>query len=116
MVALPKPSGGVRPIAVGELLRRLTAKCLMQQVRSEARQHFWPAQAGVAVKAGAEAAIHALRAWVGRHAGSTDSVVVKVDFQNAFNSIDRDVALREAREQFALAQLTSPFFTLMMVC
>ena len=28
LVALPKPSGGLRPIAVGELLRRLTGKCL----------------------------------------------------------------------------------------
>ncbi|CAL1146949.1 unnamed protein product [Cladocopium goreaui] len=27
LVALPKPAGGVRPIAVGEILRRLTGKC-----------------------------------------------------------------------------------------
>ena len=27
LVALPKPTGGVRPIAVGEILRRLTGKC-----------------------------------------------------------------------------------------
>ena len=36
LVALPKPSGGARPIAVGELLRRLTGKCLMALVREEA--------------------------------------------------------------------------------
>ena len=49
--------------------------------------------------------MHALRAWVGRHAASPDSVVVKVDFQNAFNTISRDVVLREARDKFpALAR------------
>ena len=99
-MALLKPSGGVRPIAVGEVLPRLTAKCMMHVVRAEALAYFRPAQAGVAVKSGAEAAIHTLRAWVGRHAGSTDSVAVKVDFQNAFNTISRDAVLREAREPF----------------
>ena len=98
LVALPKPSGGIRPIAVGELLRRLTGKCLMHAVRPEARDYFWPAQAGVAVKGGAEAAVHGLRAWVGRH--SQDSVVVRVDFQNAFNTVNRDVVLQQARDQF----------------
>ena len=49
LVALAKPAGGLRPIAVGELLRRLTGKCLMTLVREEARAFFWPAQVGVAV-------------------------------------------------------------------
>ena len=40
LVALPKPNGGVRPIAVGEILRRLTAKCLMEAVRDEAPAAF----------------------------------------------------------------------------
>ena len=108
LVAIPKPSGGARPIAVGELLRRLTAKCLMHVVRAEARDYLWPAQAGVAVQGGAEAAVHALRAWVGRNAGSHDAAVVKIDFQNAFNTISRDAVLREAGEQFpALARWTT---------
>ena len=63
LVALPKPSGGVRPIAVGEILRRLTGKCLMSFVQQQARTHFWPAQVGVAVKGGAEKAVHTVRAW-----------------------------------------------------
>ena len=105
LVALPKPSKGVRPIAIGELLRRLTAKCLMHEVRADAKTYLWPAQVGVAVKAGGEAAVHALRAWVGRHAASNNSVVVKVDFRNAFNTVSRDVVLREVRQHFpALAR------------
>ena len=54
LVALPKPHGGVRPIAVGEVLRRLTGKCLMTLARDEARSFFWPVQLGVAVPAGVE--------------------------------------------------------------
>eukprot|EP00435_Cladocopium_sp_Y103_P043041 s1599_g12.t1 len=38
------PAGGLRPIAIGELLRRLTGKCLMAQVQATAREHFFPAQ------------------------------------------------------------------------
>ena len=41
-VALPKPQGGVRPIAVGEILHRLTGKCLMGLVRNDAQSFFWP--------------------------------------------------------------------------
>eukprot|EP00439_Symbiodinium_sp_Y106_P052566 s4152_g7.t1 len=35
LVAVPKPKGGVRPIAIGEVLRRLTGKCLMAAVHDE---------------------------------------------------------------------------------
>ena len=105
LVALPKPSGGVRPIAIGEVLRRLTGKCVMQLVHDDARAHFWPAQAGVAVKAGVESAVHTLRAWMGRHATAVDRVVVKLDFSNAFNTVSREVVLKQARDHFpALAR------------
>ena len=105
LVALPKPNGGVRPIAIGEVLRRLTSKSLMQLVQKDAQAHFWPAQAGVAVKAGVEAAVHTLRAWVHRHASATDQVVVKLDFCNAFNTVKREAVLQQARDHFpALAR------------
>ena len=97
-VALPKPDGGVRPIAIGEVLRRLTGKCLMHLVHEDARAHFWPAQTVVAVKAGAEAAVHTLRSWVGRHSGATDRIAVKLDFRNAFNAVSREVVLHQARD------------------
>ena len=105
LVALPKPSGGVRPIAVGEIFRRLTGKCLMALVQQEARTHFWPAQVGVAVKGGAEKAVHAVRAWAQRHAGSATKALVKLDFTNAFNCISREAVLQQACTDFpALAR------------
>ena len=65
--ALPKKSGGVRPIAVGETLRRLVGKLLCQAVREDVRAHFWPLQVGVGVPNGAEVAVHATRQWMQRN-------------------------------------------------
>ena len=105
LVALPKPQGGVRPIAVGEILRRLTGKCLMTQVREDAQAFFWPAQVGVAVKGGAERAVHAVRAWTQQHAGASQKVLLKLDFRNAFNCVSRDAVLQECAANFpALAR------------
>ena len=105
LVALPKPAGGVRPIAVGELLRRLTGKCLMAVVKDEARAFFWPAQVGVAVKGGAEKAVHAVRAWSARHSGSSHKALLKLDFRNAFNCVSREEVLKQTVVHFpALAR------------
>ena len=105
LVALPKPTGGVRPIAVGEVLRRLTGKCLMAMVKEDARAYFWPAQVGVAVPGGAEKAIHSVRAWVHRHSEAADKVLLKLDFSNAFNCVSREAVLSQARTHFpALAR------------
>ena len=105
LVALPKPNGGVRPIAVGEIMRRLTGKCLMKIVRADAHNHFWPLQVGVAVPHGAEIAIHTVRAWLWRHRTSNAKVLVKLDFANAFNQVSRTTVLQEARAHFpALAR------------
>lgn len=100
LVALPKPAGGVRPIAVGEILRRLTAKCLMEAVRADARQHFAPAQLGVAIPGGAEAAVHTARAWYDRHQGQPGKVLVKLDFKNAFNLVSRQAVLDAVTARF----------------
>ena len=45
-------NGGLRPIAVGEVLRRLTSKFLSRAVQSDAFDVLTPLQVGVGVKAG----------------------------------------------------------------
>ena len=100
LVAVPKPNGGVRPIAVGEILRRLTGKCLMQLVQEEARRTFWPTQLGVGIKSGAETGIHTVRAWTKRHEGAHNKVLLKLDFSNAFNRISRCQVLESAVMHF----------------
>ena len=54
LMALQKPEGGVRPIAVGEVLRRLVAKCFCNVYEREASAYLWPKQIGVAAPLGAE--------------------------------------------------------------
>ena len=46
LTALTKKNGDIRPIAVGDTLRRLTAKCLCSLVRETAASYFLPCQLG----------------------------------------------------------------------
>ena len=51
----------IRPIVVGEALRRLTGKCLCIITKPKASDFFTPFQNGVACLAGAEKVIHGVR-------------------------------------------------------
>eukprot|EP00731_Ephydatia_muelleri_P012182 Em0006g1076a len=51
---------GVRPIAVGETLRRLAGKCVCAILKDKFADFFHPLQYGVACRAGAEKVIHQL--------------------------------------------------------
>ena len=59
--ALKKLKGGVRPIAVGEVLQRLVAKCIAKQTQLESAELFSSKQLGVGVKGGTESIIHATK-------------------------------------------------------
>ena len=59
-LSLIKNGGGVRLIAVGEVLRRLTSKLASSAVRHTAVEHLSPLQVGVGIKNGTEAIIHAV--------------------------------------------------------
>ena len=50
LLAVKKKNGGLRPIAVGEVLRRLTSKCLSRSVLSDAIDILAPLQVGVGVR------------------------------------------------------------------
>ena len=57
LTALSKKKGGVCPIAVGEVLRRLIAKCLVSEAKSGATELFDSLQLGVSISGSAEAII-----------------------------------------------------------
>ncbi|XP_026331470.1 uncharacterized protein LOC113238842, partial [Hyposmocoma kahamanoa] len=59
--------------------------------------HLQPRQVGFGTPLGCEAAIHATRSFAMGHEG-TDTVVVKIDIRNAFNSVERDIILSEILE------------------
>lgn len=47
LLAIKKKDGGHRPIAVGEVLRRLTSKCLSHVVQGEVLSSLTPHQLGM---------------------------------------------------------------------
>jgi hypothetical protein len=103
LTALSKPNGGVRRIAVGELIRRLVAKCLMARVRQPAQALLAPLKLGVAVKDGAEAIVHTVRRLITHHldaAVSPDWALLQVDFSIDFNLVWRDVFCQSTLEHF----------------
>ena len=76
ILALSKKDGGIRPIAVGNVLRRIAAKAACQFATQSLAAHFGHLQVGVGVRGGMEAAVHATRRFV-EHL-ETNQVVVKL--------------------------------------
>ena len=58
LIALRKKDGGIRPITVGYVIRRIVAKCANQSIISSVSLAMLPRQLGVGVKGGLEAAVH----------------------------------------------------------
>ena len=97
LIALEKKSGGIRPIAVGYIWRRLAAKCANAYAISRLTSFFSPRQLGVGVPGGCEAAVHATRRFV--QSMPEGYAVAKLDFTNAFNCLHRDAMLQSVIDQ-----------------
>jgi len=97
LIALEKKTGGVRPIAIGYVWRRLAAKCANTHAVSRLTGLFNPRQLGVGVPGGCEAAVHATRRFV--QSMPDDYVVAKLDFSNAFNTLHRDAMLQSVIQE-----------------
>ena len=96
LTSLKKLKCGVRPIAVGEVLRRLVAKCIAKQTQTESAELFSSKQLGVGVKGGAESIKHATKITFEKLQLSQDAGILQIDFKNAFNSIKRNQILNAA--------------------
>ena len=92
LIALPKSNGDVRPIAIGESLRRITAKTICRQKRSCFSNFFQPAQHGVATECGLELLHHHIQLLL---ADNPHMIVLKTDVKNAFNLIHRSHLLEQ---------------------
>ena len=121
LFACKKKGGGLRPIAVGEILRRLTSKCISRVVQAEAFSVLTPLQVSVGVPVGCEAIVLAV-AHVQEDANihPEERWTLLLDFSNAFNSVDRGSMFREVRYRipppwqpgWRAAIWPSPFFAL----
>jgi len=94
LFALRKSCGGLRPIAIGYVWRRLASKCANAYAIPRVSPHLTPRQLGVGVPGGCEAAIHATRQFL--HNMDPGFILVKLDLSNAFNSLHRDSMLTGA--------------------
>ena len=97
LIGLHKANGNIRPIAIGCTLRRLVCKCACASVRDEIGSVLFPKQLGFGVSRGIEAAVHAAREYLSNL--ETRSLVLKLDFQNAFNTLRRDKMLHAVWEK-----------------
>jgi hypothetical protein len=85
LTPLQKSNGGIRPVAVGEVLGKL-ASCYLISVcmKSESYRQLFPSiQEGVGIAGGCENVIHFIRA--ARKVMGDDTIVITVDFKNAYN-------------------------------
>ena len=80
----------VRPIGVGEVLRRIVGKTISWALSDDIQEAGGSLQVSTGLKGGAEAAIHAMKDIF--EAESTEAVIL-VDAENAFNKLNRQVAL-----------------------
>lgn len=98
LIALGKKDGGIRPIAIGNVFRRLVAKLACVSVRNAAGDILSPVQLGFGTKNGCEIIIHSVRSFLNLHANS-QKVLLKIDYANAFNCIERDSLLCSIKEK-----------------
>jgi Reverse transcriptase (RNA-dependent DNA polymerase) len=87
LFALRKKSGGLRPIVIGYFWRRLASKGANDYAVPRLKSYLSPRQVGVGTPGGTEAAVHATRRFL--QSMDTDSILVKLDISNAFNSLSR---------------------------
>ena len=80
----------IRPIGVGEVLRRIVGKTISWSLSEDIQTAAGPLQVSTGLKGGSEAAIHAMKSVFDNEA--TDGVIL-VDAENAFNKLNRMVAL-----------------------
>ena len=86
---------GVRPVGIGEVLRRITGKLLIGVIKEDITTAAGPLQTCTGMKAGIEAAIHSMRQVF---EGDDSEAVLLVDAENAFNNLNRATALENIKE------------------
>lgn len=90
LIPLDKGNGQVRPIGVGEVIRRIIAKCVTRVAKQDIIEASGSLQVCAGLKSGAEAGIHAMHDLF--DADDTDAVLL-IGASNAFNSLNRASAL-----------------------
>ena len=90
LIPLKKEPTGIRPIGIGEVLRRIIGKAIIAEIKPDIMESAGNLQLCAGQKAGCEAAAHAMKEIFEEE--ETDAVLF-IDASNAFNSINREAML-----------------------
>ena len=94
LVPFKKHPDGCRPIGIGEVLRRIIGKCIMEITKDDVTKAVGNLQVCAGQRAGGEAAIHAMREIYNQ---PDCEGVLLVDATNAFNSLNRKATLHNIK-------------------
>ena len=95
LIGIPKPDGGTRPIAMGEVFYRIAATMAVHEVARDIGTKLSPQQLGVGVKDGPTVAALILQSLLAPHDDAITESGFALDISNAFNTIDRAHVMNE---------------------
>lgn len=95
LTPLLRKDGEIRPIAVGNVVRRMVAKIITKRVESQAGFMLLFQQFGFGTAGGADEVVHSCRSFL-QTKPVTCKLFVKLDFCNAFNTLHRQRVLEES--------------------
>lgn len=98
LCGLNKTDNSIRPIAIGNTLRRLVSRIASSRVVERKGDALRPKQLGFGTRGGCEAGVHAARHFV-NFPHATTKVFVKLDFRNSYNEIERQPFLKATKEK-----------------
>ena len=90
LIPLKNQKNDVRPIGIGEVLRRIISKCIMKTAREDTMKAVGNLQLCAGQQAGAEAAVHAAK---DIFADKECEAVLLIDASNAFNTLNRQAMM-----------------------
>ena len=94
LIPLEKNPSGIRPIGIGEVLRRIIGKAVIAEIKPDLMECAGSLQLCAGQKSGCEAAAHAMREIF--QEAETDAVLL-IDASNAFNCLNREAMLHNVR-------------------
>ena len=93
LIPLDKGEGAVRPIGVGELIRRIVGKCVMNIAKGDVVEPSGSLQ----LCAGPKSGMHIFEAGVCKFKAEDTDAVLLIDASNAFNALNRATSLHNIR-------------------
>ena len=96
LIAIPKPDGSPRPIALLESVRNVAGNLLLSQLMPTLKKNFFGLQFAVGVNGGVECCIHAFRTVL---MDNPNLAGLLIDFENMFNEISREGVLLAVHRQ-----------------